>query len=277
MTESFKTKKTMKRQFLFALLNCALVCLIGPLCAAGQESDVDLKDKKITIRMEHQSLRTIFKVLMTDYDVPIGFEESVLDREHDDYGFWTNLTKEIPKQNSVGTDVEVNAKAKIQVSITIEEVFEIKEHWISVNAKNERLGNVLDSIVEQMENYEWEINDGVVNIFPIRGRDEKYQKLLDLNIKDFKLRLPGHIWLIKARLCSLPEFKRFIEENQLYHSCSVSGGFVDEIMRPLPGEMNFSNLTLKGLLNKITRIKRGGWILKHHHSPDKREGFNIDV
>jgi len=45
----------------------------------------------------------------------------------------------------------------------------------------------------------------------------------------------------------------------------------------LPGEMNFSNLTLKGLLNKITKIKRGGWILKHQYSPDEREGLDIYI
>ena len=32
--------------------------------------------------------------------------------------------------------------------------------------------------------------------------------------------------------------------------------------RTLPSDLSFSNLTFRDLLNKTTKVKRGGWILR---------------
>lgn len=245
-----------------------MIFLAGAYCTFGQEKVSELKDKRITLKMEKQPLGVIFKHLIVKYDVAIGFEESTLDRDHNDYDFDTNLP--ILKENWVSTDGET------QVSITTERIFEVKQHWFTVNFQNERLEDVLNQIVGQMKNYEWEINDDVVNIFPVKGRDERYKKLLELNIKNFKVEKPALIFVIRNNIIDLPEVKGFLDESKIFYSTNRSGIF-DHLKRKLPQEINFSNITFRNLLNSITKIKRGGWILKQNDFLGTKEKEYIDI
>jgi hypothetical protein len=219
-----------------------------------------LKDKRITIKMEKQPLGKVFRHLIVNYDVPIGFEESILDRDHNDYEFETNLPYP-------GEKTYESLNGSTRITIQKERGFIVEKHWFTVNAEDEKLEDVLNSIVGQMNNYKWEINDGVVNIFPIKGRDERYKRLLDVNIKNYNLEIENHnsktgmaIFEIRNRIFELPEVIEFLNENKFYYSDYRES--IDNHDRKLFVEVNFSNLTFKELLNKITKIKRGGWILK---------------
>lgn len=65
------------------MLCCVAVLLVVASPVFGQvEEPPPLKDRRITIRMESQPLGTVFRYLMEKYDIPIGFEQSVLDRDH---------------------------------------------------------------------------------------------------------------------------------------------------------------------------------------------------
>jgi len=217
--------------------------------------------------MERRSFAHILNILIEDYSVPIGFEESILDRKNRAFDFATNLP----------VDKELNVLSKGETDQVLEEMERAypPQIPITVNVKNERLETVLNLIVRQIANYEWQINDGVVNILPVKGRDETYKTFLEINIKRFELRSP-FVLSIKNDLYDLPEFKVFMDEHKLSYSNS-HGDSVDTLRRRLPGEIRFSDLTLKSLLNKIAKIKGGGWILKHRDFPNGKEGIDIDI
>jgi hypothetical protein len=228
--------------------------------AQDKTNSDDLKDKMITIQMKDKSLRDILAVLTIKYDIPVGFEESTLDLEHDDYDFIVNQP--------------YTSQREIKV---VSGFTPIKKHWLSINANDERLENVLNSITGQMQNYQWEINDGVVNIFPSKGRNKKFEELLNLRIQQFTLKNPSPIFLLRTKLFALPEVNQHSKENNIYYSNSRSDfNFTD---RRLGVDLDFSDLSLREILNKITKIKRGGWILKRSdiHSQEDKEFFDIQI
>lgn len=251
--------ETMRKKITNIILSCAITLFGGMFIVYGQEKSPELKvNKRITIKKENKPLDEILYYLIVKYDIAIGFEESTLDRDHDDYEFTTNL----PFVNASGI--------RIAGGVT-----PIERHWLTVNVEDGTLTEVLNIIVGQMRNYKWEINDDVINIFPISGRDERYEKLLALNIGNFKIESRKPIFLIRDNLFALPEVVKFLNENKIYSTTNRENfDFVD---RKLPTELNFSNVTFRDLLNKITKVKRGGWILKQSDISNSKEKEYIDI
>lgn len=266
----------MKKNLIVVMVSCCAILLAGTLCVLGQEKESNLKDKRITIKMDKQPLGKVFEHLIVNFDVPIGFEESILDREQDDYEFETNLPYKNEKRYA-------NTDGDVQISILKERVFPVKHHWFTVNVENKRLEEVLNIIVKQMKNYQWEVNDGVVNIFPSIGRDKRYEELLALNISSFDLEIENYrskkgkpIFLIRNKLFNLPEVVKFLDTYKIYHSKSNRES-LDNLERKIPDVLNFSNITLKSLLNKITKVKRGGWILKKSDMYNTKEEESVEI
>lgn len=238
----------MRQKKLVITLICAIMPVVLAISAFGQAEDANAVDKRITIQMTEKPLYTVFMRLINKYDVAIGFEESSLDREHRHYCFETNVpTTELKS--------EYNSDREF-----LPPVQRFSEHLITVDFRDAKLADVMNSIVKQMKNYDWEFADGVINIFPIRGRDSRLEKLLNSHVREFVVGQGADVGSIQAQLMLfLPEFKAFLSDTKLEADTTRSGSsFVD---RKLPEGMRFSNLTFKSLLNAITRAKRGGWIL----------------
>ncbi|MGQ0541663.1 MAG: hypothetical protein ACT4O9_07425 [Blastocatellia bacterium] len=126
----------------------------------------------------------------------------------------------------------------------------------------------MNSIVKQMQNYSWEINDDVVIIFPIRGRDKRLERLLDVKVPSFAVGMGADVGSIQAELMLfLPEFEKFLAENNLDCRTDRPGSSFNS--RILPDSMGFTDLTFKQLLNAIKKSKRGGWILQIKTLKDK--------
>ena len=267
----------MKTKLIIATLNCLMFFLIGTSGGFGQEKIIktpELKDKRITIKMTKEPLGKIFRTLIENYDIAIGFEESALDRENDDYDFDVNLFYMLGE-----TTEKTTPNGNGQISVTVDRTWKIKQHWFTVNAENERLEDVLNQIVGQMENYKWEINDEIVNIFPIRDRDERFKKLLELKVINYKFGKNIEIGFIRTFLFKLPEFRQFLDENSLSIFLSRQSNEY-RLFRKLDVALDFSNLTFKELLNQITKIKRGGWILRRNkivRSTSDKEYIDIEI
>ena len=233
-----------------------VISLAGTFSAFGQETD--LKDKRITIKMEQQPLGVVFKYLMENYDIPIGFEESTLDRGRPDFKFYANLPGQPQNKTQSAGGVEFTMTYRGRI-------FKARKYPITLNAENERLEEVFNQIVEQMENYKWEISDDVVNIYPVKGRDERFERLMGMNVQRFTLEKGKTIEDITTNLLALPEFEKFLKANKL-EFLGVRYGTATFVLKAQYGRtlnvgMDFSNLTFRDLLNKITKIKRGGWTL----------------
>lgn len=249
----------MKKKTFIIVLNLLIVLGIGISDTFAQENSPDLKDKKITLKLKNKPLSLVFSYLMVKYDVPIGMEGSTLDNDNADYVFNPNLPFREPGSTLADGD------------------FAIKNHLLTIEVENASLETVLDEIVKQMKNYRWEINDEVVNIIPIKGRDERYEKLLAMNISNFSFQKDSVIGQIRNNILDLPEVKKFLSEHKIFstkwRAFAVTAG------RPLPVQMNFSNLTFRELLNKITKIKRGGWLLRQSYlyGSEEEEYIEIDI
>lgn len=239
-----------------------LLFLLTCLCFSfsfAQENSTNLKDKKITLKLKDKPLSIVFLHLMVKYDVPIGMEGSTLENENADYVFNTNLPYRRPGSEFV------------------DRPYAIKNHLLTVDVEDVSLETVMDEIVKQMKNYKWEINDEVVNIIPTNGRDKRYEKLLAIKIDNFSFQKDFPIGQIRNDLLDLPEIKKFLSENKILST--KRRAFISNVSRLLPAEMNYSNLTLRELLNKITKIKRGGWLLRQSYlfGSAEEEYIEIDI
>lgn len=255
------------------LLCCIAICFIGTVSINGQNTDVDLGGKRVTIRVEKVHLGTVLGYLREVHDVPIGFEESTLDRKNTESRFSANSPG-----ISYYSVVDDDGVLKIAPNTRSES----PSLPITLNAENEHLRDVLKKIFEQVDNYNWEIIDGVVNVYPSIGRDERFRRLLGLKINRFVFEKGNPIWVISENIKALPEFKEFLSQNNLQFNAVRSGP--EDALKAMYGRqinenMNFSNLTFRELLNEIIRIKRGGWILKWRFLSTKtgEEFIDIDI
>jgi hypothetical protein len=254
----------------FSKTTISIVILLAVnTCLFSQKNAVGLKDKRITVNMENKPLGYIFHRLVVNYDVPIGFERSETDRGNSDFDFTTI----VPSSEKVFKNRDKNAT----ITVKILPVFKAKKHFFTIKAVDKSLEDVLNIIVQQMEGYRWEINNDVVNIFPIVGRDRNYEKLLKMKIAKFNLGEREITGLIRNKLFALPEFSDFLNENNLNVDTTSSTADPDNLFRFVPNGISFSNITFKELLNKITKIKRGGWILKQHNFAGKKDEEYIDI
>lgn len=212
--------------------------------------------------MKAKPLYTVLVRLFNKYDVTVGFEESVLDRNHQHYNFEINAA--VGQLRQEVSDKEIKPPTP-----------KFDEHLITLNFQEAPVGEVLDAIVKQMENYKWEINNEVINIIPTDGRDPRLVKLMDLNIGEFSLETDEPLELIRPNLMIMPEFKKFLIDNDLGRHSFVTPTILE--MRPIGSARKFSNLKFRELLNEITRIKRGGWIVQIKNSDRRKDYVRIFI
>ncbi len=259
----------MKKQFMQFVI-CAFLFVIFSTNLIGQ--DVSLKDKRITLHIENASFGTIVGDLINKYDIAIGFEESTLDSKRFDYLFETNLPFDDGNCEVFHTNHSPNTKCEPIV-------FPVREIKFTVNVDNEPLENVLNLLIFKMQNYKWEINDDVVNIIPIIGRDKRFEELLSVKIQNISLLKERRIQSIPGIIFRTPEVFAFFKANNVGIQLPASSSH--NTVRELKDDLFFSNLTLRELLNKITKAKRGGWALKQTNfsrvNKTKNEFINIDI
>ncbi|MEP6849838.1 MAG: hypothetical protein ABI999_13360 [Acidobacteriota bacterium] len=218
--------------------------------ASGQEQLTCLKDTKVSLKVDHQPLATVLRKLMFEYDISVGFEESILDRDHDDYSFETNGRFRPQSYTSSG----------LMFKTDIHPVVNVKNNFISIDVKDAKLDAVLDTIVSQMRNYAWRVDSGVVDIYPTASRDPNFERLLNLKIEQFRFANGMHVAVIRTKLFELPEVSSYLSENKIRYRDFTNGMTDYKSLQQV--RMDFENLTLLELLNNIARTNHGGWILK---------------
>lgn len=241
-----------------------LVCTAMTSAVSGQEVSDETPVSKVTIRMKNRPLYTVLWTLIQKYDVPIGFEESELDRNRNAYWFYAQR----PVNES--TIREYADREMFPAALPA------KKYLISVDFTDADIETVLRSVVAQMRNYRLEKNEGVYNIVPFRGRDERLRRLMDLKVKEFLVGIEATADSILPRiLLFLPEFKVFIDENSLQAQLGSDMGYFDE--RIFPDGVRLIDLTFRQLLNRLTVLKRGGWIVRIHGKDGKSGADLIEI
>lgn len=244
-----------------------LLVLSVVLCAStfAQTAPGRLGDQRISLHFKQKPLFTVLWTVIQKYDVAIGFEESALDRGHRHYEFEVNraLKESTLKDNSE--------------RIVDPPVPGFEDNLITVDFENADLRTVLNSIVVQMKHYVWEVNDGVVNIYPKEGRDDRLKRLLNVRVKSFSMGIGAPADDIQPRIMLfLPELKSFLAENDLFPETAQRLTYFDEWT--FPDGLVLQDITFKELLNRLTKSKRGGWAIriKKDDKSDK-ELFVLDI
>lgn len=253
------------------VVGAIVLCLGVVLVTPGQKTYIT-KDKKISLSMAKQPVGLVFRELMRRYDILIGFEKSPSDFGSYDFDFETN-----PSEPAAIAQTQVG---DLQIDGEVTRTFEAQKYLITLNAKDERLEDVLDSIVSQMAHYQWELNEGVVNIFPTLIRDKKLETLLAMRIDKFTFRAGRPISEITKNLKNLPELRKYLDENNLVFSGVRTGPNVlvrAQYGKRIDQDMSFSNLTFRELLNKITLVKRGSWVVRIVSRPKLGKPQHIDI
>jgi hypothetical protein len=212
---------------------------------------------RVTVVANKEAFGVVIDYLMVNYGLSIGFEESMVDRNHSDYRFTTN-------PGTVKYLLETDGSLKIRDHMAEQRELNRKSHRITTNLQNEELDKVLDQIVAQMRGYQWKIDHGVINIYPSEGRDKRFEELMGMRIKNFTLEKGKTVEDISVAIKALPEFSSFMKSNKLTFTGIRNGA--DFVLKAQYGRttdaMDFSNLTFNQLLNKIARTKGGGWSLR---------------
>ncbi len=200
----------------------------------GQEM-VRLEDKRISISMKDVAFGTVIGHLTRNYGLSFGVEVVPGYEESDDLRF---------------------AMSKPNYEIFIE-----KKTQFSLDLKDASLAEVMDSLMKQKPGYRWEISDGVINIFPTEARDERLRKLLELKIASFVMENERDLLVGKILDCivDLPELKVF-EKSYDLSIPRTHVGSIDALFIKMD-KVQFKNLSLKQLLNKLALVKGGSWRL----------------
>lgn len=114
------------------------------------------------------------------------------------------------------------------------------------------LSDVLNSIVEQVPIYRWEVRDGVINIVPTQSRDQFLEKLLSTHIDKFTPKPGITKFDIRNTLADLPEVHSLLEENKI-----TLFKYGDYVYYPSiytkEVDLSISDTDVRGVLNKIVR------------------------
>jgi len=114
------------------------------------------------------------------------------------------------------------------------------------------LSDVLNSIVEQVPIYRWEVRDGVINIVPTQSRDQFLEKLLSTHINSFTPKTGITKFDTRNTLADLPEVHSLLEENKI-----TVFKYGDYVYYPSiytkEVDLSISDTDVRGVLNKIVR------------------------
>jgi hypothetical protein len=111
----------------------------------------------------------------------------------------------------------------------------------------------------------------VVNIYPIRDRDPSYAEILDLKVSKFSTNDGTEISSLPSLISRIPEFRAFLVKHDMIVNTSQYTSFRH---RELP-KLNFSDLTIKQLLNEIVKVKRGAWVMRRAYSENANRSVAI--
>jgi len=119
--------------------------------------------------------------------------------------------------------------------------------------KKGTLSELLTQFVKEHNQYAWEINDGVVNVFPNDGyRDPQLKELSEIEIGTVSIEKGTSCYGLGKSLANAPEIKEFLENNEIgFRGQGLSGFYIMQLGRDFT--LDVSNMKLKAILNKVIK------------------------
>jgi hypothetical protein len=119
-----------------------------------------------------------------------------------------------------------------------------------IHLQSGTLREILNSLIKQDPDYDWKVRDGVVNIYPVRARDEILKTLLETRFKSFSSKKEAG----RKRIAEI--IHRSAEVNAFLNSRKVKLGILsraDLNAADAVKDINISDIDLRGLLNQIVK------------------------
>jgi hypothetical protein len=189
---------------------------------------INVTKKMFSIAEREVTIGTVFTELIRNHCVSVGFEYSSTNLSRTEFEFRVSPTFNGYPKATKGKSTIVGNFSKIEF--------------------------LLNMMVSEMPGYKWEINDETVNFVPIKDRDAEIQELLNFKINKFHIEKDADSSTLREKLKSAVKSKTDVVFNPQIISDSR-----DYKMRE---ELNLSDITLKELLNKISKMKLGGWVIR---------------
>ena len=165
------------------------------------------------------------------------------------------LDKEIQldRQNASLLEICSILAASNNVSIGIEwsSKSEMRNREI-LDVKSGTLRQILDSLVRQEPDYDWEIRNDVVNFYPVRQRDKVLNELLNTKITNFRIRNDVVNQRIVDDFNKLKELQKFQKDQNVIINFWYLSSIEGDLNQKTIGT-EFANLNLKEILNKIVK------------------------
>lgn len=215
--------KSNMRKTLNLLMTISFACivLLLSLKSVSGQSPNTLLNQKIDLDLSNTTVFYVLNKLAIDKRIPIGLERA------SDY------------------------RQKLYEKMYVENG-EIKWQPDTIKIKSGTLKEILDSLFSQDLQYNWELRDGVINIFPVESRDEFLKKLLDTKIGKFSHEKGINKFQVRDAILKLPEAKQLLKEEK-----------VELLRRDYPNshylypdneiDANISDTDVRSVLNKIVR------------------------
>jgi hypothetical protein len=110
------------------------------------------------------------------------------------------------------------------------------------------LREILNSLTKQDPNYKWDVRGGVVNIYPIRSRDESLKTFLDTKLKYFFSKKEYGRKQIADSIHSSDEVKAFLTKKMLKLDIAT---WTELKVENATKEINVSDADIRTILNQI--------------------------
>ena len=119
-----------------------------------------------------------------------------------------------------------------------------------VELKEGTVADLMRQIISQNEQYDWLIDNGVVNIFPRdKYRNAFLTELLTVRIGNFTVNKNSDCWALQTDLVNTREIKSIIDAHGMQVGTNFSGFYIPQLGPNF--SLRVSDITLKVLLNRI--------------------------
>lgn len=176
----------------------------------------------------------------------------------------TTTKVKLQLQNVRVDTVLVELAVQYEVSIGFERSdLDRPETRLSVDETQTTVKDLLDHIVKEVSLYKWELQDGVINIVPVRGRNHLLEEFLRLNVKEFKGKGDMSKFNLRNRILDLPEVELFLQVNNLRTQRLSDYPYRPSIYAN-DADLSISGTEVLGILNNIiAKSEYNLWTLSH--------------
>jgi hypothetical protein len=133
------------------------------------------------------------------------------------------------------------------------------------------LTDLMNQFVKENDNYTWQIQDGVLHVFPVTGgRDDVLNKLLGTKLRTFSLAENTNCFDFANLLITSPELKKLLTDNKVKPAgMNFSGMYIPQLGQKF--KFRVFDTSVRSVLDKVVKespVART-WIIKRYTSDNK--------